>query len=192
MSLSSTSVSVWRVHWAVWWKLRPETWPKRMDNIWLHQVRTTWSTWWPAGQENQLSEWLFPLQGWKHWEWKMPQLPEFNSSHSICICASLVRYQQMMQHLKNTMTVVVESLINKFEEDQLRKEELHREKQHGQSSSQYNDNCSDSDSSFNQVNCRGDTVVWWNLHSHRPQTDTCSFLMFSRVMRSSDKSSSKL
>ncbi|XP_071403331.1 protein broad-minded, partial [Centroberyx affinis] len=59
-------------------------------------------------------------------------------------------YEQMMQALKNTMIVVVESLIDKFEEDQLRKEELHREKQRGQSNSQYPDNCSDSDSSFNQ------------------------------------------
>lgn len=56
----------------------------------------------------------------------------------------------MMQTLKNTMILVVESLISKFEEDQLRKEGIHREKQHGQSDSQYND-CSDSDSSFNQV-----------------------------------------
>lgn len=47
------------------------------------------------------------------------------------------------------MIVAVESLINKLEEEQLRKEEMVREKQ--QSSSQYNDNCSDSDSSFNQV-----------------------------------------
>ncbi|KAA8582843.1 hypothetical protein FQN60_015389 [Etheostoma spectabile] len=59
-------------------------------------------------------------------------------------------YQQMMQTLKNTMTIVVESLINKFEEDQMRKEEMHREKQHNQSNSQYIDNYSDSDSSFNQ------------------------------------------
>ncbi|CAK6983514.1 protein broad-minded, partial [Scomber scombrus] len=59
-------------------------------------------------------------------------------------------YQQMMQTLKSSMMMVVESLINKFEEDQLRKEELHRERQHGQSNSQYADNCSDSDSSFNQ------------------------------------------
>uniref|UniRef100_A0A8C9Y681 Protein broad-minded n=1 Tax=Sander lucioperca TaxID=283035 RepID=A0A8C9Y681_SANLU len=59
-------------------------------------------------------------------------------------------YQQMMQTLKNTMTIVVECLINKFEEDQMRKEEMHREKQHNQSNSQYIDNCSDSDSSFNQ------------------------------------------
>ncbi|XP_054474046.1 protein broad-minded [Anoplopoma fimbria] len=59
-------------------------------------------------------------------------------------------YQQMTQTLKNTMIMVVESLINKFEEDQMRKEEMHREKQHSQSNSQYTDNCSDSDSSFNQ------------------------------------------
>ena len=56
----------------------------------------------------------------------------------------------MMQTLKNTMMVVVESLINRFEEDQLRKEEMHRESQTEQSNSHY-DNCSDSDSSFNQV-----------------------------------------
>lgn len=60
------------------------------------------------------------------------------------------RYQQMMLTLKNTMIMVVESLINKFEEDQQRKEEM-RERQHSQSNSQYIDNCSDSDSSFNQV-----------------------------------------
>uniref|UniRef100_A0A7N8XHX0 TBC1 domain family, member 32 n=1 Tax=Mastacembelus armatus TaxID=205130 RepID=A0A7N8XHX0_9TELE len=59
-------------------------------------------------------------------------------------------YQQMMQTFKNSMTMVVESLINKFEEDQL-KEENNHEKQHSQSNSQYTDNCSDSDSSFNQV-----------------------------------------
>uniref|UniRef100_A0A4W5NJV8 Protein broad-minded n=1 Tax=Hucho hucho TaxID=62062 RepID=A0A4W5NJV8_9TELE len=59
-------------------------------------------------------------------------------------------YKQMMQTLKNTMMVVVESLINKFEEDQLRKEEMHRESQHQHSNSHYTDNCSDSDSSFNQ------------------------------------------
>ncbi|CAL8318203.1 unnamed protein product [Merluccius merluccius] len=58
-------------------------------------------------------------------------------------------YKQMMQTLKNTMSVVVESLINKFEEDQLRKEEMDRENPHGQSESHFNDNCSDSDSSFN-------------------------------------------
>lgn len=56
-------------------------------------------------------------------------------------------YKQMIQDLKNTMVLVVESLINKFEEDQLRREELRR--QSIQSNTQYND-CSDSDSSFNQ------------------------------------------
>lgn len=66
----------------------------------------------------------------------------------------------MMQALKNTMIMVVESLINKFEEDQMRKEEMHREKQHSQSNSQYTDNCSDSDSSFNQVRDTEDTLRW--------------------------------
>ncbi|XP_036003093.1 protein broad-minded isoform X3 [Fundulus heteroclitus] len=60
------------------------------------------------------------------------------------------QYHQMIQTLKNTMMVVVESLINKFEEEQLRKEEMHRELDRCQSNSQYADNCSDSDSSFNQ------------------------------------------
>lgn len=64
---------------------------------------------------------------------------------------TFVRYKQMMQTLKQTMMVVVESLINKFEEDQLKKEEMHRKSQREQSSSHYIDNCSDSDSSFNQV-----------------------------------------
>ncbi|KAM6915461.1 protein broad-minded [Xenentodon cancila] len=59
-------------------------------------------------------------------------------------------YQQMMQTLKSTIITVVESLINKFEEDQLRKEEAEGEAKHSQSISQYTDNCSDSDSSFNQ------------------------------------------
>lgn len=59
----------------------------------------------------------------------------------------------MMQTLKNSMSLVVESLIKNFKEDQRKKEVLVQEKQHIQSSSQYNynDNCSDSDSSFNQV-----------------------------------------
>ncbi|MFT7802979.1 protein broad-minded [Arapaima gigas] len=59
-------------------------------------------------------------------------------------------YKQIMHMLKNTMMVVVESLINKFEEDQLKKEETQRKNQHEQSGSTYTDNCSDSDSSFNQ------------------------------------------
>lgn len=58
-----------------------------------------------------------------------------------------------MQTLKNSMSLVVESLIKNFEEDQRKNEVLVQEKQHIQSSSQYNynDSCSDSDSSFNQV-----------------------------------------
>ncbi|CAG5928448.1 unnamed protein product [Menidia menidia] len=59
------------------------------------------------------------------------------------------RETPMMESLKNSMTVVVESLINKFEEDQQRKE-MNREREYGQSNSQFTDNCSDSDSSFNQ------------------------------------------
>lgn len=59
----------------------------------------------------------------------------------------------MMQTLKHSMSLVVESLIKNFEEDQRKKEVSVQEKQHVQSSSQfsYNDACSDSDSSFNQV-----------------------------------------
>ncbi|XP_005461430.1 protein broad-minded isoform X1 [Oreochromis niloticus] len=59
-------------------------------------------------------------------------------------------YQQMIHTLKNTMITVVESLKNKFEDDQLRKEEMHHEKQHRQSNIQFTDNCSDSGSSFSQ------------------------------------------
>ena len=57
----------------------------------------------------------------------------------------------MMQTLKNTMSLVVESLINKFEEDQLRKEETDRQNLPAVSEGRFNDNCSDSDSSFNHV-----------------------------------------
>lgn len=60
------------------------------------------------------------------------------------------QYKQMMQTLKQTMTVIVESLLNKFEEDQLKKEETSGTNQRDQSSCHYTDNCSDSDSSFNQ------------------------------------------
>ncbi|XP_067881518.1 protein broad-minded isoform X4 [Heterodontus francisci] len=59
-------------------------------------------------------------------------------------------YKEMMQSLKNTMMKVVESLINKFEDDQLKKEGLHRKQQHEQHTSYCMDNCSDSGSSFNQ------------------------------------------
>lgn len=61
------------------------------------------------------------------------------------------RYKQMMQTLKQTMMGIVESLLNKFEEDQLKKEEKHGSNQREQLSSHYTDNCSDSDSSLNQV-----------------------------------------
>ncbi|TFK14387.1 rho-related GTP-binding protein RhoF [Platysternon megacephalum] len=56
----------------------------------------------------------------------------------------------MMHSLKNVMMVVVESLINKFEEDQMRNKEMHRKTKKEQHSAYYTDNCSDSDSSFNQ------------------------------------------
>ncbi|XP_043540238.1 protein broad-minded isoform X2 [Chiloscyllium plagiosum] len=59
-------------------------------------------------------------------------------------------YKEMMRSLKNTMMVVVESLINKFEEDKLKKEELHKKKMHEQHTSYCMDSCSDSGSSFNQ------------------------------------------
>ena len=70
----------------------------------------------------------------------------------------------MMQTLKNTMSLVVESLINKFEEDQLRKEETDREKVPGTSEGRFNDNCSDSDSSFNHVGTGSRTL--WCLQAH--------------------------
>ncbi|XP_048452545.1 protein broad-minded isoform X2 [Rhincodon typus] len=59
-------------------------------------------------------------------------------------------YKEMMQSLKSTMMIVVESLINKFEEDQLKKEEQNRKKTHEQHTSYCMDSCSDSGSSFNQ------------------------------------------
>lgn len=57
----------------------------------------------------------------------------------------------MMHSLKNVMMVVVESLINKFEEDHMRSKEMQRKVKSEQHSSYHTDNCSDSDSSFNQV-----------------------------------------
>lgn len=57
----------------------------------------------------------------------------------------------MMHSLKNVMMVVVESLINKFEEDQMRYKEMQRKVKTEPPNSYYADNCSDSDSSFNQV-----------------------------------------
>uniref|UniRef100_A0A670Y230 Protein broad-minded n=1 Tax=Pseudonaja textilis TaxID=8673 RepID=A0A670Y230_PSETE len=59
-------------------------------------------------------------------------------------------YREMMHSLKNVMMVVVESLINKFEEDQMRYKEMQRKVKTEPPNSYYADNCSDSDSSFNQ------------------------------------------
>ncbi|XP_019393516.1 PREDICTED: protein broad-minded [Crocodylus porosus] len=59
-------------------------------------------------------------------------------------------YREMMHSLKNVMMVVVESLINKFEEDQMRNKEMHSKTKKEQPTGYYTDNCSDSDSSFNQ------------------------------------------
>ncbi|NXJ80886.1 BROMI protein, partial [Trogon melanurus] len=59
-------------------------------------------------------------------------------------------YREMMHALKNVMMVVVESLINKFEEDRMRNKELDIKTKNGRQSGYYTDNCSDSDSSFNQ------------------------------------------
>lgn len=80
----------------------------------------------------------------------------------------------MIQTLKNTMTVVIESLINRFEEDQLKKEELHREMGPSQSNSQFMDNCSDSDSSFNQV---GDAAHIIQTQSMIMRYLICCFMM---------------
>ncbi|KGL74378.1 Protein broad-minded, partial [Tinamus guttatus] len=59
-------------------------------------------------------------------------------------------YREMMLALKNVMMVVVESLINKFEEDRMRNKELDSKTKKECQSGYYTDNCSDSDSSFNQ------------------------------------------
>ncbi|XP_029452272.1 protein broad-minded [Rhinatrema bivittatum] len=59
-------------------------------------------------------------------------------------------YKEMMYSLKNVMAVVVESLISKFEEDQMKNKEVQRKNQQEQHSAHFTDNCSDSDSSFNQ------------------------------------------
>jgi hypothetical protein len=65
----------------------------------------------------------------------------------------------MMHSLKNIMMVVVEAMINKFEEDETRSEDRQRKMQSG---SCCTDNCSDSDSSFNQVGCvsRASWAAW--------------------------------
>ncbi|KFZ47705.1 Protein broad-minded, partial [Antrostomus carolinensis] len=60
-------------------------------------------------------------------------------------------YREMMHALKNVMIVVVESLINKFEEDRMHNKELDSKTKNECQSGYYTDNCSDSDSSFNQV-----------------------------------------
>ncbi|XP_019596552.2 protein broad-minded isoform X2 [Rhinolophus sinicus] len=59
-------------------------------------------------------------------------------------------YKDMMHSLKNIMMVVVESMINKFEEDEIRSQERQKKIPKDKSSSYCTDNCSDSDSSFNQ------------------------------------------
>uniref|UniRef100_A0A8C5K043 Protein broad-minded n=1 Tax=Jaculus jaculus TaxID=51337 RepID=A0A8C5K043_JACJA len=59
-------------------------------------------------------------------------------------------YKEMMHSLKNVMMVVVESMINKFEEDEIRSQERQRKIQKEKSNSYCTDNCSDSDSSFTQ------------------------------------------
>lgn len=59
-------------------------------------------------------------------------------------------YTEMMLSLKNVMMAVVETLLNKFEEDQAKNREMQKKAFHEQHSSRYADNCSDSDSSFNQ------------------------------------------
>uniref|UniRef100_A0A8C3PVG4 Protein broad-minded n=1 Tax=Chrysolophus pictus TaxID=9089 RepID=A0A8C3PVG4_CHRPC len=62
------------------------------------------------------------------------------------------QYREMMHALKNVMMVVVESLINKFEEDRMCNKELDSKTKKKCQSDYYTDNYSDSDSSFNQVN----------------------------------------
>ncbi|XP_075270262.1 protein broad-minded isoform X2 [Opisthocomus hoazin] len=59
-------------------------------------------------------------------------------------------YKEMMHALKNVMMVVVESLVNKFEEDRMHNKELDSKPKKDRQSGYYTDNCSDSDSSFNQ------------------------------------------
>ncbi|XP_069827804.1 protein broad-minded [Dendropsophus ebraccatus] len=59
-------------------------------------------------------------------------------------------YTEMLLSLKNVMMAVVETLLNKFEEDQAKIREMQKKALHEQHRSRYTDNCSDSDSSFNQ------------------------------------------
>ncbi|XP_009643489.1 protein broad-minded [Egretta garzetta] len=59
-------------------------------------------------------------------------------------------YREMMHALKNVMMVVVESLINKFEEDRICNKEMDSKTKKEHQNDYYTDICSDSDSSFNQ------------------------------------------
>ncbi|XP_029079847.1 protein broad-minded isoform X6 [Monodon monoceros] len=59
-------------------------------------------------------------------------------------------YKEMMHSLKNIMMIVVDSMINKFEEDEMQSQERQKKIQKEKSSSYCTDNCSDSDSSFSQ------------------------------------------
>lgn len=105
-------------------------------------------------------------------------------------CSFSYRYQQMMQTMKKSMIPVVESLINKFEEDQMKKGETVQELYHIHPNSQYNDNCSDSDSSFNQVRDNSSHLCFIALI--KPPQKTLFVLHLTRVTHSSDRSSCKL
>ncbi|XP_073645636.1 protein broad-minded isoform X5 [Tursiops truncatus] len=59
-------------------------------------------------------------------------------------------YKEMMHSLKNIMMIVVDSMINKFEEDEMQSQERQKKIQKEKSNSYCTDNCSDSDSSFGQ------------------------------------------
>ncbi|XP_049551454.1 protein broad-minded isoform X5 [Orcinus orca] len=59
-------------------------------------------------------------------------------------------YKEMMHSLKNIMMIVVDSMINKFEEDEMQSQERQKKIQKEKSNSYCTDNCSDSDSSFSQ------------------------------------------
>ncbi|NXC08592.1 BROMI protein, partial [Orthonyx spaldingii] len=59
-------------------------------------------------------------------------------------------YREMLHALKSVMMVVVESLMNKFEEDRMHDKELDSKAKKERQSGYYTDDCSDSDSSFNQ------------------------------------------
>ncbi|XP_060046514.1 protein broad-minded isoform X2 [Erinaceus europaeus] len=59
-------------------------------------------------------------------------------------------YRDMIHSLKNIMMVVVGSLVNSFDEGDIRSQERQKKIQKEKNSSYCIDNCSDSDSSFNQ------------------------------------------